>query len=134
MSFRDRYVAQAVKDVRASRDALIDLFSRMEYFFKRLEQYIDVRPSPGMTDIIVKIMVEVLSILGIVTKEIRQGKLSMSFHVDMSPKVDLHAERFFNMLVGMKDVEDALRRLDKLTQEEACLAAAESLKITRGID
>ena len=65
-------------DVRASQDALIDLFSRMEYFFKRLEKYIEVRPTAAMTDIIVKIMVEVLSILGIVTKEIGQGRLSMS--------------------------------------------------------
>jgi hypothetical protein len=106
----------------------------MEYYFKRLEQYIEVRPSAAMTDIIVKIMVEVLSILGIVTKEIGQGKLSAFFHVDSSPKVDLRAERFFKKLVGMKDVEDALRRLDKLTQEEGRMAAAEVLKITRGID
>ena len=37
-------------------------------------------------------------------------------------------------LFGRKDVEDALLRLDKLTQEEARMAAAESLMITRGID
>ena len=36
-------------------------------------------------------------------------------------------------LVGRTDVEDALRRLDKLTQEEACTATAESLKATHGI-
>jgi hypothetical protein len=106
----------------------------MEYFFMRLEEYIDVRPSAAMTGIIVKIMVEVLSILGIVTKEIGQGTLSMSFHVDTSPKIDLRAERFYKKLVGMKDVEDALQRLDKLTQEEARMAAAEVLKITRSID
>ena len=34
----------------------------------------------------------------------------------------------------MNDVEDALQRLDKLTQEEARMAAAEALTITRGID
>ena len=34
----------------------------------------------------------------------------------------------------MTDVEDALQRLDKLTQEEARMAAAETLMITRGID
>ena len=51
----------------------------MECFFKRLEKYIKVRPTAALTDIIVKIMVEVLSILGIVTKEIGQGKLSTSF-------------------------------------------------------
>ena len=57
----------------------MDLFSRMEYFFKRLEVYIKVQPTVAMRDIIVKIMVEVISILGIVTKEIRQGRTSMSF-------------------------------------------------------
>ena len=75
----DLYPSQAVKDVRASKDALIDLFCRMEYFFKRLEAYIKVRPTAAMRDIIVKIMVEVISILGIVTKEIRQGRTSMPF-------------------------------------------------------
>jgi hypothetical protein len=51
----------------------------MEYFFKRLEAYIKVRPTAAMRDIIVKIMVEVISILGVVTKEIRQGQTSMHF-------------------------------------------------------
>ena len=37
-------------------------------------------------------------------------------------------------LAGRKDIEDALLRLDKLTQEEARMAAAEALKIARGID
>ena len=34
----------------------------------------------------------------------------------------------------MKDIEDALQRLDKLTQEEARMAAAEALTISRGTD
>jgi hypothetical protein len=42
----------------------------------RLETYIGVPPSTGMTDIIVKIIVEVLSILAITTKEIKQGRAS----------------------------------------------------------
>ena len=55
----------------------------MECFFKRLEAYIKVRPMAAMRDIIVKIMVEVISILGIVTKEIQQGRTSMSFPIDI---------------------------------------------------
>ncbi len=106
----------------------------MEFFFKRLEAYIKVRPTAAMTDIIVKIMVEVISILGIVTKEIGQGPISMPFPVDISPTVNLHAEKYLKKLVGRKDVEDALQRLDKLTQEEARMAAAETLTITRDID
>ncbi len=37
-----------------------------------------------MTEVIVKIMAEVLSILGMVTKEIREGLISMSFPIDIS--------------------------------------------------
>ncbi|KAH9055857.1 hypothetical protein EDB83DRAFT_2614803 [Lactarius deliciosus] len=109
---------QAIKGVRASQNALVDLFGRLESFFKRLEAYIKVRPTTAMTDIIVKIMVEVLSIVGIVTKEVRQGR----------------TVRYLKELIGRKDVEDALLRLDKLTQEEALMAAAEALMITRNVD
>ena len=41
-----------------------------------MAKYTEVRPSEAMTDIIIKIMVEVLNILGIATKEIRQGRTS----------------------------------------------------------
>ena len=66
-------------NVRASRDNLVDMFERMENFFKRLEIYTRVSPPPEMIDIIVKIMVEVLSILGIATKDLKQGRMSKSF-------------------------------------------------------
>jgi uncharacterized protein YoxC len=37
-------------------------------------------------------------------------------------------------LTGSTDIEDSLEKLDKLTQEEARMASAELLKITRGVD
>jgi hypothetical protein len=67
---------QAAKDVEASQDALIDLFERIENFFKRLETYTSVPPTDAMTDIIVKIMIEVLHIFAIATKEMRRGRAS----------------------------------------------------------
>jgi len=107
----------------------------MGYFFKRLEKYIEVRPTAAMMDIIRNIMVEVISILGIVTKEVRQGRMSTCFKTDICSKLMfLAAEKYLKKLVGRKDIEDALERLDKLTQEEARMAAAEALVITRGID
>jgi hypothetical protein len=75
--------SQAAVDVRASQDTLIDIFERMEAFFQRLEIYTRVSPPPEMIDIIVKIMVEVLSILGIATKEMRQGRTSKCFLHDV---------------------------------------------------
>jgi hypothetical protein len=106
----------------------------MESFFMRLEKYIHFRPTAAMTNIIVKVMVEVISILGIVTKEIGQGRTSMPFLIDITPKFDMRAEKFLKKLAGREDVEDAFQRLDKLTPEEALMAAAETMTVTRGID
>ena len=69
-------VCQAAKDVSASEEALADLFDRIENFFKRLETYTEVPPTNAMTDIIVKIMVEVLNIFATATKEMKQGRAS----------------------------------------------------------
>jgi len=69
---------QAAKDVSASQDKLVDLFNRIGHFFRRLEIYTEVPPTSAMTDIIVEIMVEVLAILGIATKEMKRGRASES--------------------------------------------------------
>ena len=43
------------------------------------------------------------------------------------------SERYLKKLIGNTEIEDAVRKLDKLTQEEAKIAAAELLKITHSI-
>ena len=65
-------------DDASSRNKHIDLFSRIEYFFQRLETYTGIPPTVGMTDVLVAIMVEVLSILAIATNEAKLGPLSES--------------------------------------------------------
>ena len=67
---------QTAKDVRASQDTLLDIFERIEMFFRRLETYTEVPLTTEMMDIIVQIVVEVISILGIATKEIKQSRTS----------------------------------------------------------
>ena len=63
-------------DVRVGQETLIEVFERIENFFQRLVIYTEVLPTPEMVDIIMKIMVEVLSILGIATKEVKQSRTS----------------------------------------------------------
>ena len=63
-------------DVRASQETLIDIFERMKNFFQRLEIYTNASPAPEMLDMIVKIMVEVLCVMAIATKEMKQGRIS----------------------------------------------------------
>jgi hypothetical protein len=55
---------------------LIDIFVRIESFFKRLESHTEVPPTAAMRNVIVKIIIEVLSILAIATKEVNQGRSS----------------------------------------------------------
>ena len=59
---------------------MADIFERIEGFFRRLEAYEEVSPTAAMTEIIVDILVEVLAILAIATKEIKQGRPSESIH------------------------------------------------------
>jgi hypothetical protein len=43
-------------------------------------------------------------------------------------------EKYVKKLIGRTEIEDALKRLDKLTQEEARMAAAQNLKATHAVD
>ena len=72
----NRCILQAARDVRSRQEAHIDIFEHIENFLRRLEIYTEVPPTVEMMDMMVKIMVEILSILGIATKEIKQGRTS----------------------------------------------------------
>ena len=71
--------SQTAKDVRADQETLSEIFERIEAFFGRLDRYTEVAPDQGMVDTITAIMVEVLNILAIATKEIKQGRISKFF-------------------------------------------------------
>ncbi|KAH9010552.1 hypothetical protein EDB85DRAFT_1253638 [Lactarius pseudohatsudake] len=64
----------AAKSTVANRDVLVKLFDRIESFFERLRIYTNVPPSPAMTDELAKIMAEVLSILAIATKGMKEKR------------------------------------------------------------
>jgi hypothetical protein len=68
----DIRVNQAIKDVSASYDALVDLLESIEHFLNRLDIYTKFPPLVAMEEIIVKIMVELLSTIALVTKKIKQ--------------------------------------------------------------
>jgi microcompartment protein CcmK/EutM len=44
------------------------------------------------------------------------------------------SEKYLKKLIGRTDIEDALKRLDRLTQEEARMAAVQLLKVANTID
>ena len=82
----------------------------------------------------VKIMAEVLNILAITTKEMKQSRASeLSLRVELFPAY-IGLERFLKRLARRSDMEDALARLNKLINEEARMAGALVLKNTHAID
>ena len=54
--------------------------------------------------------------------------------MSMSPLTEQCLEKYGKRLIGRTDMKDALKRLDKLTQEEAGMAAAQNLKATHIVD
>jgi hypothetical protein len=54
----------------------MDLFESLENFLDRLDIYIKTPPTPAMTKIVVKILVELLQTLALATRQIKQGRLS----------------------------------------------------------
>src|SRR6266702_834463 len=67
---------QAIKDVSASYDALVDLFDSTENFLRHLDIYTKIPPTTAMTEIIVKILIELFSTLALGTHQVKQGRLS----------------------------------------------------------
>ena len=91
-------------------------------------------PTTAMTEISTQILVEVLHIFGIATKELKRGSASKFRRIGcIWVFTKLCVEKFLRKLAGMADLGDALKRLDRLTQEEARMANAEVLRLAHSI-
>jgi len=86
-----------------------------------------------MSGIVTKIMVEVLSVLSLVTTQIKQGRLSRSFYITICPVCDLALEKFAKKLLGESEIEDVLHRIDRLTLDEARMTGTETLQVVHGL-
>ena len=87
-----------------------------------------------MTDMMVKIMVEVLDILGTATKEMKQSRASGFIFRHRCLETDVCSGKFLKKVAGIRKLEDGLKKLDKMTNEEARMANAEVLKVAHDID
>jgi len=127
------YVYQAASEVRPDYDALLDLFECLGNFLKRLDIYINIPPTQMMTDIIVKIMVELLSVLALAMKQIIRGKFSTCSIKYQFRRSQCAAGTFAKKLLGDSEIGAVLRRLDRLTQDEARATGAQTLSVVHGL-
>ena len=65
---------QAIKDGDSSYDALVNLLETTEHFLGRLDTYIGIPLTENMRKIVVKIMVELLSTIALVTSQVKQSR------------------------------------------------------------
>ena len=96
--------------------------------------YTEVPLTPAMTNKMVQITVEILDILAIATKEMKQNRMSefdlrFRFH-----DTDIVSEKFLKRVIGRTDLEDGMKKLDQLTNEEVVMASAQLLRVTNNID
>lgn len=70
-----------MRDVIACYDKLVYLFERVHFFLERLNCYNNVKLTTAMTELLGKIMAQVLSILALSTKEMRARRISVSIHL-----------------------------------------------------
>ena len=113
---------------------MVDLLELIEHFLNRLDIYTKIPPTDAMTEMVVKILVELLSALALVTKQIKQGKPSESvFYEVLYYLTQCNTEKLFKKLLGEKDIEAVLQRLDRLTQDEARITAAQTLDVVYGL-
>ena len=102
---------------------------RIEQTFRLLEVQIDVPPTSVMVETMLKIMIEVLSILAMVTQQIKQGRTSESWRYTSFLSTYDCLEKYLKKLVGGAGVEDALSRLEALSRTLTRTAGAEHLKL-----
>ena len=87
-----------------------------------------------MTDIIVKVMAELLTVLALATRRIQQGRTCKCTGTYPSLVAQCVIVMFAKKLLGDNDVEDALDRLDRLTQEEERMVTAQILGMVHRIE
>ena len=80
-----------------------------------------------------KIMLELLSVLALATKQISQKRFSKCAVAYTLSIAQRDTVKFAKKLLGESEIEGTLQRLDRLTQDEARIGVAETLRVVHGL-
>jgi hypothetical protein len=110
---------------------LIDFFVTIESYFKRLESYTEVPPTAEMTNMMVKITSEVLSIVAAATDGIRHGGSSELIDIQKFPlSYSTFLEKYLEKLMRIR-TNEWRSSLSKFTMELVQMAIVETSKVTK---
>ena len=65
-----------MRDVEESHDTLVDLFERIHFFVQRLKTYTGIPLTNELTELLGKVMAQLLSILALSTKAMSDRRIS----------------------------------------------------------
>jgi len=65
--------------------------------------------TPAITDIVIKILVEVISTLAMATRQVKQGRLSKSHPISCGAYTERGIEKFVKKILGENDIEAVLQ-------------------------
>ena len=123
-----------MKDVAESHDTVIHLFERIHFFVERLKSYTGMQLTNELTELLGKIMAQLLQILALSTKAMTDKRISELIRSTCSSLADCGSEKIMKKLLGRKEVEDALSQLDMLTKEESLMVIVRNLEVTQHVD
>ena len=123
-----------MEDVAESHDSLIRLFERIHFFVQRLKSYTGMELTNESTELLGQIMAQLLRILALSTKAMTDKKISELIRSLCFSMANCGPEQIMRNLMGRKEVEEAVSRLDMLTKEENLMVVVRNLKITQDID
>ncbi|KAJ5093886.1 hypothetical protein N7456_009747 [Penicillium angulare] len=111
------YLIDAAKGVSSSYDAIEELMKSLKEFTVRLKIYSQERISEDMSERLIDVLVTLMEIFALSTREMRRGRLRKFGR---------------NVLLGNDDaISAAVAKLDKLTQVEGRLVQAETLTVSK---
>ena len=105
----------------------------MASFLKRLEIYTKIPPTSILSEVIVTILVELLSVLALASKQIKQGRFSKCALTYTLFVAQCAVEKFTKKILGESEIDTVLQRLDRLTQDEARITVAQTLGVIYGL-
>jgi hypothetical protein len=123
-----------VKDVGANHDTLIHLFERIHFFVQRLKSYTGMPLTSESTELLGKIMAQLVLVLALSTKVMTDKRISELTLSLCCYLADCGSEKMLKKLVGKKEVEDALSLLDMLTKEESLMVMVRNLEIAHHVN
>ena len=101
----------------------------MASLLKRLEIYTTIAPTPIMVHMIIKIIVELLSVLALAMKQLEEGRISECAVTYTLPVTQRATEKFMKTRLRKGGMKAVLQRLDRLTQDEVWITIAQTLGV-----